>query len=333
MEEALPRIIDLMRAGLDVVEPSVHVHLRAQKGTGARSAFCGSYDWHSNLFAHWALLTHARTSGDSALGAEILARIPAAALEQERRIVRELDTDRLLTYPYDQTWLLVLLAELERHTELGSDPERPALTREFRRELEHRLLSWLEQSPFPENEHRAASDPGAGGRSAPEHEFFGFYRSWLFTWLQLHSCGTVTEGGAGRLLALRTARITPLRPRIAAQLEPHPFDFLWLPSLLVLIDGEAGGDGEPLPFDAGETRALPHAVDLRSVHVMGVEVSRLWGWAALAAGGDDEAAAAYDARLAEILGREDLWAEDFTVVTHWVPQFLYYAHWVRRGRP
>ena len=35
----------------------------------------------------------------------------------------------------------------------------------------------------------------------------------------------------------------------------------------------------------------------------------------------------------EILARPDLWEEDFQVVTHWVPQFLWFGIWLADGRP
>ena len=72
---------------------------------------------------------------------------------------------------------------------------------------------------------------------------------------------------------------------------------------------------------------------LRTVHVVGVEVSRLWSWAAAAARGDTGARRQFNTRMKEILARTDLWADDFRVVSHWVPQFLWIGVWLAQGRP
>ncbi len=72
---------------------------------------------------------------------------------------------------------------------------------------------------------------------------------------------------------------------------------------------------------------------LSTVHVLGVEITRLWPLAIAARGGDAGARALFHRRWREILAREDLWAENFKVVTHWVPQFLWFAIWLADGRP
>ena len=76
----LPALMDVMEAGLDVPEPSANVVVKA---TGA-SLFGGSYDWHSCIFAHWALLAQARRDGDRERAARMLARLSEDALLEER---------------------------------------------------------------------------------------------------------------------------------------------------------------------------------------------------------------------------------------------------------
>ena len=38
-------------------------------------------------------------------------------------------------------------------------------------------------------------------------------------------------------------------------------------------------------------------------------------------------------RMYALLERRDLWAEDFRSVTHWIPQYLWFALWLADGRP
>lgn len=323
LREVVPRLRDLMLAGIDTKKPNMAIHRRALRKVGGETIFDGSYDWHSNLFAHWALLVIARTEEDAELEALLLERLTPAALAHEREIAQALNSEMLLTFPYDHGWMLMLLAELERHY----DPV-PASLREFRVETEARILRWLEENPFPEND-----DPNLlGGRN-----FVGFYRSWLFAWLQVALAGPVGEGAAEKLDELARERIAPQRAAIAAHADPHEWDFLWLPAVLALVEDLGTFEGEradePTPYEAGEPRELPAAVRLSDVHVMGVEISKLWGFAVKMRRGDADASAAFHLRYHEILARPDLWEEDFEVVTHWIPQFLWFAIWVADGRP
>lgn len=320
LREVVPRLRDLMLEGIDTKVPNVAIHRRALRKVGGATIFDGSYDWHSNLFAHWALLVIARTEGDAELDALLLERLTPAALEHERAIAQALNSEMLLTFPYDHGWMLMLLAELERH----HDPV-PVSLREFRVETEARILRWLEENPFPEND-----DPKLlGGR-----RFIGFYRSWLFAWLQVALAGPVGEGSAEKLEALARERIAPQRAAIAAHAQPHEWDFLWLPAVLALVEdlGTFAGE-EPTPYTLDELGALPARVTLSDVHVLGVEISKLWGLSVEMRRGYADARAAFHLRYHEILARSDLWEEDFEVVTHWVPQFLWFAIWVADGRP
>ena len=73
--------------------------------------------------------------------------------------------------------------------------------------------------------------------------------------------------------------------------------------------------------------------DFRGPDRCHAELSRLWPYAVDAHRGIAGADPAYQERTREILARTELWADDFTVVSHWVPQFLWIGEWLRRGRP
>ena len=49
--------------------------------------------------------------------------------------------------------------------------------------------------------------------------------------------------------------------------------------------------------------------------------------------GDESADESYQARMKEIMSREDLWRDDFEIAAHWVPQFIFIGMWLRDGRP
>lgn len=317
--DLIAELRDLLLAGIATTEPSHSFVRHLDEGQGPPpSLFTGSYDWHSCVFAHWALLVIARTTGDRELSAQLVAALTPPALAREAGYLRAVPAGQRRTDPYDRAWLLRLIAELERHA-----PADAAPLRALRAQLEAELLDWLDAHPFPERE-----PGGAGGR-----RFIGYYQSWLFTWLQLALAGPTDDAAAARLDALHTARIVPQRAALAARVAWSDYDFLWLPSLRVLVDELGGAALAPLAFEAGEPIPLPERLTPRNVHPLGIEVARLWGFGALAARGDADASAEFDRRLDRLLARDELWRDDFDAVTHWVPQFLFTACWLRAGRP
>lgn len=300
----------LMIEGIGRTEP--HYDRQA----GLETAFTGSYDHHSCVIAHWALLVLARIEGDAALRETLLGR-----LDRGRALAGELallEVENLLFRPYDEAWLLMLAAELARHEGVDAD----AVER-FRRTLEARLLEHLRAARFPESSGRLK------GRGA----FSGSYNSWLFTFLLLTWSEPVTEGLPAGLEALRCERLEPHREALLAQDRTHPFDFLSVHAILALLDRARGAPLEESPYATPDFPPLPASVERNTVHVVGLELSRVWPLAADAHVGDDDAGAAYEGRLLEILRRPDLWREDFEIVTHWVPQFVFIGLWLREGRP
>ena len=312
----MPRLKQLMLEGLRRTEPETNFVKRITGDT----LFAGSYDWHSNLFAHWALLTTARVEGDTELRDWLLEPITLEALAAERaRLIEISNRDRALpTFPYDQGWLLLFLAELEKQYE-----EVPEDLRAFRLEVELRLLKWLESSEFPAQ----VSSRFEKGR------YPGFYRSWLFSFFQVNLSQPVSKGAAERLATLQRERVVLALEDLLAQTEAHPFDFFYVPAMPTLVHTVA-------PFEDGAPKLvtpdlvpLPETVSLRDVHVLGTEISHMWPLATRAQANDAQAKSQLNQRMGRFLAREDLWAEDFTVVTHWVPQFLWLTFWLADGRP
>jgi hypothetical protein len=291
-------LVSPIRLGILTLEP----HTQASSGGG--ELFAGSFDWHSCVHAHWALLGIARLGADAELEAFLRARLTDDALEAERAY---LAAEREFELPYGRAWLLLLLSELSRRG------------RKFERlfsETEAAVLGWLEATPFPDglNEPR---------RRQIDRPVRGDHYSWLFAW-----CLTALAGaGGGRLARLRSEKLEPAR----AEIERSPqteHDFLHLRSLLALADRLAGRVSawsyEPVaPF--GE-------ITPENAHAPGAAVSRLWPLAWDAGAGDPRAGALLSEALADLRTRPAEWRGDFHCVSHWVPQFLWLALWLAEGR-
>ncbi len=304
----LPALLDLMEAGLDRPEPSANIVMRAAE----ESLFDGSYDWHSCIFAHWALLTQARRDGDHGRVARILARLPDEALAEERARLAVADLGGRLTYSYGQCWLLRLLSELERDRAVAPS------TRAFREETELQLLEFLEAAPFPELE---------GDRLIEGRGVIGYYSSWAFTWYQVMAAGPVTEGARERLLRMCEERLGPWREQLVTPVDPRSFEFLWVPTLGYLVDAQVPFDPPLEPYALDPRGVLPGEVTMGTTHLLGVHASRLWPLS-LRAARDVEAAAELDRELAELLERPELWDGDFAVVSHWMPQFIWLNYYL-----
>jgi hypothetical protein len=135
------------------------------------------------------------------------------------------------------------------------------------------------------------------------------------------------------LATLQRERLVLALDDLLAQTEAHPFDFFYVPAMPTLVHAVAPFEGGPPKLVTPTLTPLPEEVSLRDVHVLGTEISHMWPLAAQAQGGDTKAKAELNKRMSRFLAREDLWAKDFTVVTHWVPQFLWLTFWIADGRP
>ena len=316
----LPRLRDLMREGIGIESPNTSIWRRAKQA----SLFDGSYDWHSCVIAHWALLRIARDDDDEELERFLLDRLSPEGLAHERELLKAPTVDRrgsrmrAFFYPYSDGWLAMLLAEIERRPERATEELRA-----FRLEVEARLVEWLEQEPFPEPARR-----GAEG----EVRFNGFYRSWLFGFWLLEQSEPVTANIDATLARLREERIDPHRDAIAAQIDPHRFDFLFVPALLALVDRTRPDRDAIEAFPHVASGEWPDDPKLSEVHVIGLELSKLWPHALDAADGDATAAVALNRGLESLLAHEDLWAGEFRRFAHWVPQFVWITIWLAESR-
>ena len=145
LRTALPRLMGVMYQALRQEKPyQVWWAGRRKSATSSTTAFLGSYDRHSNIAAHWALLADARLRGDAAAVQDIVGRFDLTVLAAERKFVGDTNAVSPMR-PYDQTWLVLFLAELERQ----ASPDVAAVARSFREECTEMLLDYAEEQAFP----------------------------------------------------------------------------------------------------------------------------------------------------------------------------------------
>lgn len=299
------RLVELMRTSVETTEP----HGKTPGEFAEGPPFDGSWDFHSSVIAHWALLVEARRIGDDSLESWVLDRLPETVLvETLERFLADPPKGRFL-FPYDEGWFQMLLSEVARH--------RPstAVLRERREQFEDRLLVALENGSYPENFGLSRRRKQAG-----EIRFCGNYRSLTLLALLLRWSDCVRADANDRLATWETSKLDPERERIA-QMEVHSaYDFLWPPALVALFDGAT--NYAPPAFET-----WPADLEFGEVHLLGRELSEVWPCASASSQHHSD----YRHRVEALLERENLWAGEFRRFSHWMPQFLYLGEWLRRG--
>ncbi|MEQ1634720.1 MAG: DUF2891 family protein, partial [Planctomycetota bacterium] len=230
LRASLGRLRDLMRAGIEQKEPSANVWTRS----GHATVFDGSYDWHSCIAAHWALLSMSRSLRDAETAKWTLARLPSAALQQELALLASAEetsasNTSALFRPYADAWLLLLLDEMTRH-----DGIETAAIAKLRNDAEAALLTRLELSAFPEVPPSAHASTGT---------FRGDYQSFLFGYLAMQLVAPSSDAMKARRDALRTEKLEPMRSRLLAGQARGPRDFLDLGAILRILEVREGTAG------------------------------------------------------------------------------------------
>lgn len=271
---------------------------------GGRGAglFAGSFDWHSCVHAHWALLSICRYRHSDELHEFLRARLTRDAIEREWSFLSQHADFEL---PYGRAWLLLALDEALRHPDIGVPWARP-----IRDEAWREIHGWLHDSPFPEQSDRFAGDHG----------------SWLFSLFLLILTSTRTTSELHACTALYMERVEPVH-HLLRDHAPGGRDFIDMPALLATIRALIG-HSEPSEHELSD----PLEVEFDHCHSYGRMAVRLWPYAVVAAR-DHDAASRLDYFLSRIQERPELWTEDFPSISHWVPQFLWMALWLAMERP
>lgn len=302
----IQRLSDVIWDGIETTGPRSHASSSPGKGL-----FAGSWDWHSCVHAHWALLTIARTRGDAGLEARLRKRFSATALQEERKF---LNADKGFELPYGRAWLLLTLSELARRASAGK------AVAAFRQEMQDTMLDWLETTSYPEP------------HTAPA--FNAAHDSWLFAYLLTVLSVPHSTVALDRLRALRKKKIEPQRAAMA-KTKHTPADFLFLPAVQATIDRvDPTATGTPAAYAVGVSPPLADPpLTHANAHSAGAALVRIWPHAIDARTGDPAPCARYHTRMNELFSRMDQWADSFEHVAHWVPQFMWMALWLNAGRP
>ena len=122
--DAQAELADVIRTGIETEEPHA-----GDRGPGP---FSGTYDWHSCVHAHWALL--AMEKFGAPVDDWLHARLSSAVLEVEFGYLQDNPTFEL---PYGRAWLLLLINELRR--QVPSDSALESLNGRLQMELQEYL--------------------------------------------------------------------------------------------------------------------------------------------------------------------------------------------------
>lgn len=281
----------------------VRVEPHCFTGVGAGAVFTGSFDWHSSVHAHWALLSMARLTHDAPLQRKLLSRLTLENIEAERIFLNNAENIGF-EMPYGRAWLLLMLAELSKYEESNH-----LLLYSFREELEQQLTLWLEQN------------------SALNGVILnGSYQSWLFIFLLLQFSQPKLET-LHRLEALRST-IEDIRETITTT-QVKESDSFYLPAILFLVDQTKEPSGENFSYCGDTTPQFNQNLSFKNCHQAGINVVRLWPHAL------DRSSKGGGSRffngLEKILSQPDHWRGSFELVSHWVPQFIWMGLMLEQG--
>ncbi|MBW4655879.1 MAG: DUF2891 domain-containing protein [Kaiparowitsia implicata GSE-PSE-MK54-09C] len=281
----------------------VRVEPHCFTGVGAGAVFTGSFDWHSSVHAHWALLSMARLTHDAPLQRKLLSRLTSENIEAERTFLNDVENIEF-EMPYGRAWLLLMLTELSKHEESNN-----LLLDSFQEELAQQLTLWLEQS--------SALD---------EIILNGSYQSWLFIFLLLQLSQPKLET-LYRLEALRP-RIENFRETITTT-QPAESDSFYLPAILFLVDQTKEPSGKDFSYCDDAIPQFTQTLSFKNCHQAGLNVVRLWPYALdrSSNGGSGK----FFKGLEEILSQPDQWKGSFELISHWVPQFIWLGLMLEQG--
>jgi len=285
-------------------------HAKADGGPGP---FTGSFDWHSAVHGHWALLSIARVHKFTELNDWLEKRLSDAALGTEFEFLKK-NKRTGFEVPYGRAWLLMLLFELAKR---GRKSTQFAV---ITRGVQDDVLSYLERATLPENMKT--------GRFIATHD------SWLFAYLLVALSEPATDAVRNRMRALRKGKIETARSKIAA-VTPAKSDFMDLGAVLALIDRiDPIFTGQPSPLVMAPAPPLDDPpLTITNEHSAGTVLVQVWPHAVEARRGDKPSCSRFHARMNEMFSRTDHWADSFESVAHWVPQFMWMGMWLSAGRP
>lgn len=283
-------------------------HGVASAGNGP---FTGSWDWHSAVHGHWALLSIARVHGFTDLEKWLTKRLSDKAIADEFMF---LTTNRKQGFevPYGRAWFLMVLLEFARRKRHSTQLDA------IKRGIQADVLQYLDRSTLPER----------------KKGFLATHDSWLFAYLLVALSDPSSQVVLDQMRALRKSKLEPMRSKIMA-FTPAKSDFMDLAAVLALIDRvDPTFTGTPAATPIGASAALDDPpLTSSNEHSAGTVLVQVWPHAFEAHRGDKASCSRFHARMNEMFSRTDHWADSFEHVAHWVPQFIWMGMWLAAGRP
>ena len=321
--------VRLSRPALDCLDTEFPHYVGRVDGPGGpdrprerHPVFYGCYDWHSAVHGHWALVRGLRLFDDHPVRAEVVDRIDARlTADGVAREVDRFEAEPTFERPYGWAWFLRLAAELSLW-----DDDRAAEWRAILDPLERRIVTLVE------SELRSRSRPNRVGT----HGNTAFALCCVLDYAR-------TAGAEGLAAAAAEAATDHFAADRDAPLayEPLGLDFL-SPSLteadllrrvygparfVAWLDGFLPGlDADGLALDPVDAPDAPD--DGTELHLVGLNLSRAWCLAGMAAALDGRRDAVADAveRCAARHAERGV-AHAFTDAyagSHWLPSFVLY---------
>lgn len=265
------------------------------------SQFNGSYDWHSDVHAHWALLSISRLTGDSQLDAKVTSILTLERIKNEYKFLNSNNWSSF-EQPYGRAWFLLMLSELNLRP-IGQDPN----FQKIRRTMTVELLKWLKENPFPD----------AG------NSFVGTHSSWLMALFLTKLASRDYADLESYFDQLIDKKIFPVASKIDS-VKFQDGDFIFLPSLRQLV--------LPKTDYVKDVLAIPKPKKFLC-HTPGAIQISYWAHASECAKHDAKSCVLIEEKSGMFFDRKDLWKTDFDCVSHWVPQFMWMTHWLSLGTP
>jgi len=296
-----------------IVEGVTNIKDHDDKNKPGPLLFNGSWDYHSAVHGHWALLSMARVHAFTDIEKWLTNRLTDGALAKELDFLKKNTKGNGSEMPYGWAWLLMVLFELRRRGRKSTGFVK------ITRSVEDEVLGFLQRSTLPEKKNGA---------------FIATHDSWLFAYLLVALSEPATEAVRDRLRALRKNKLEPARSKIGA-VTPAKTDFMDLAAVLALIDRvDPIYTGSPATLTLGTSPALDDPpLTSANNHSAGTVLVQVWPHAVEARRGDKASCSRYHARMNEMFLRTDHWADSFRHVAHWIPQFMWMGMWLAAGRP
>lgn len=307
--EPLEGLIAAVRESLKTFAP--HDSRRGPRN----GVFLGSYDWHSAVHGYWTVLSMGRRLPQfSAVAQAVLTDdLQLDRLRAERHFLRRNPSFEL---PYGQSWLLLLLEELRHQQGLNHEYQREVV--EFREEVTQRIYYWLLRYSFPELRR--------GG-------ILKTHTSWLMTFflITLAERERASRGEESpwrrSFEGLYEERVKPKLSRILSERQMQPQDFVYPPSIAWIVANfyERSTQG----VYSGEVIEPSLPIDSQNQHRSGAAAISLWAWSEACRSGQPGACLIFQQRFGRWYNDPEVWRGSFEWTSHYVPQFLWMAWYIR----